>query len=224
MDCLRTLFRPSSATAAFCAWLLLSLGDPVWASHHYTAKQMEALASRVGQTFWSKPVDGKGPSFVAAPAANAKLIRVDAIESLQITALVGQAVKNPYYKIKRDNGQEAYISPEQFLEALNLTIVTTDPAADDKRKAAEAAEADKKRIEWIQAQPWSPPIKEAAIKKQPIPGLTTSEIKNVLGQPSRIAKVRGPIRIAEEHWFYPDGSVLIFHNNLLNRVERQDNK
>ena len=153
--------------------LLFSWNMPVWPSHHYTAKQMEALASRVGQTFWSQPVDGKGPSFGTAPAANAKLIRIDAVESFQITALVGQAAKNPYYKIKRDNGQEGYISPEQFLEALNVTIVTTDPAAEDKRKVAEAAEVDKKRIEWIKAQPWSPAIKEAAIKKQPIPGLNT---------------------------------------------------
>jgi len=212
----------------FAGWLfalsLLIFYSPSWPSHHYTAKQMEALASRVGQTFWSQPVDGKGPSFGTTPAANAKLFRVDAVEAFQITALVGQAAKNPYYKIKRENGQEGYISPEQFLESLNLTIVTTDPAADDKRRIAEAEDADKKRIEWIKAQPWSPAIKEAAIKKQPIPGLTTSEIKNVLGAPSRITKVRGPIKAAEEHWFYPNGSVLIFHNNLLSKVERQDNK
>jgi len=213
---------------AFIAWLCgvfyLGLGDPAWASHHYTAKQMEALASRVGMTFWSQPVDGKGPSFATAPAANAKLFRIDAVETFQISALVGQAAKNPYYKIKRDNGQEGYISPEQFLEALNLTIVTTDPAAEEKRQAAEAAEADKKRIEWIKAQPWSPAIKEAAIKKQPIPGLNTSEIKNVLGAPSRVTRVRGPIKVAEEHWFYPNGSVLIFHNGLLSRIERPETK
>ena len=210
--------------ASLYASLLLGLGDPAWGSHHYTAKQMEALASRVGQTYWSQPVNGKGPSFGAAPAANAKLIRVDAIESFQITELVGQAAKNPYYKIKRENGQEGYISPEQFLEALNLTILTTDPAAEDKRKAAEAAEADQKRIAWIQAQPWSPAIKDAAIKKQPIPGLNTNEIKNVLGPPSRVIKVRGPIKVAEEQWLYPDGSVLIFHNGLLNKVERREAK
>lgn len=210
--------------ATLCALLLFGLGKPAWPSNHYTAKQIEALASRVGQTYWSQPVNGKGPSFSAAPAANAKLIRVDAVESFQITELVGQAAKNPYYKLKRENGQEGYISPEQFIEALNLTIVTTDPNAEEKRKAAEVAEADKKRIAWIQAQPWSPAIKEAAIKKQPIPGLTTNEIKNVLGSPSRVTKVRGPVNIAEEQWLYPDGSLLIFHNGLLNRVERRENK
>ena len=211
-------------TASLCALWLFGLGKPAWPSNHYTAKQIEALASRVGQTYWCQPVNGKGPSFSAAPAANAKLTRVDAIESFQITELVGQAAKIPYYKIKRENGQEGYISPEQFIEALNLTIVSADPAAEEKRKAAEVAEADKKRIAWIQAQPWSPAIKEAAIKKQPIPGLTTNEIKNVLGSPSRVTKVRGPVHIAEEQWLYPDGSLLIFHNGLLNRVERRENK
>ncbi|HEX6769893.1 MAG TPA: hypothetical protein VF208_11125 [Candidatus Binatia bacterium] len=216
-------YRPTYATS-LCALLVLGLGQPAWPSRHYTAKQMEALASRVGQTYWSQPVEGKGPSFSAAPAANAKLFRLDAIESFQITSLVGQAAKNPYYKIKRENGQEAYISPEQFLEALNLTIVTTDPAAEDKKRAAEAAEADKKRVEWIQSQPWSPVIKEAAIKKQPIPGLNTNEIKNVLGPPSRVTKMRGTSRVAEEHWFYPNGSVLIFHNGLLIGVEGPQSK
>jgi hypothetical protein len=213
-----------SISAWLFALLLLSYGHPTWASHHYTAKQLEALASRVGQTFWSQPLDGKGPSFATAPAANAKLLRVDTVESFQISALVGQAAKNPYYKIKRENGQEGYISPELFLEALNLTIVTTDPAAEEKRKSAEVAEADKKRVEWIRAQPWSPAVKEAAIKRQPVPGLTSSEIRHVLGTPSRVTKVQGPIKVAEEHWLYADGSVLIFHNGLLSKIERRENK
>ncbi|HET7004420.1 MAG TPA: hypothetical protein VFK65_02935 [Candidatus Binatia bacterium] len=223
MECLQTIY-PLILLRSLGVFLLLGLSNPAWPSHHYTAKQMEALASRVGQTYWSQPVDGKGPSFATAPTSKAQVARLDAVESFQITALVGQAAKNPYYKIKRENGQEGYISPEQFLEALNLTIVTTDPLAEDKRKVAEAAEVDKKRVEWIRAQPWSPAIKEAAIKKQPIPGLNTNEIKNVLGPPSRVTKVRGPIKVAEEHWLYPDGTLLIFQNSLLIRVERKESK
>jgi len=212
-----------TVAAWLCAFLLFCFSQPAWSSRHYTAKQMDALATRVGQTFWSHPVDGKGPSFATAPAANAKLVRVDTVESFRIEALVGQAAKNPYYKIKRENGQDGYLSPEQFLEAFNLTIVTTDPAAEEKRKNAETAEADKKRVEWIRAQPWSPAVKEAAIKRQPVPGLTNSEIKQVLGAPSRITKVQGPIKVAEEQWLYPDGSLLIFHNGLLSKIERTDN-
>ena len=219
----RTKNNRATLGAWLCAFILLCFVHPAWPSRHYTAKQMEALATRVGQTFWSQPVDGKGPSFATAPAANAKLVRIDTVESFRIEALVGQAAKNPYYKIKRENGQDGYISPEQFLDGFNLTIVTTDPAAEEKRKSAETAEADKKRIEWIRAQPWSPAVKEAAIKRQPVPGLTNSEIKQVLGAPSRIIKVQGPIKVAEEHWLYPDGSLLIFHNGLLSKIERPDN-
>ena len=223
MNC-STITNRRAVVLGLSAWMLVNFTIPAGASHHYTAKQLEALASRVGQTFWSQPIDGKGASFSATPAATGKLFRIDAVESFQITELVGQAAKNPYYKIKRENGQEGYISPEQFLEALNLTIVTADPAADDKRKLAAVAEADKKRVEWIHKQPWSPAIKEAAIKKQAIPGWNTAEVKNVLGAPTRVTKIRGPIKIAEEHWVYPNGSVLIFNNGLLSRVERAESK
>lgn len=212
------------AAIGFGAYLLFGSLLPAGASHHYTAKQMEALASRVGQSYWSLPLNGKGANFVATPTANGKPFRIDTVESFQITELVGQAAKDPYYKIKRENGQEGYISPEQFLEAFNLTIVTTDPAADDKRKLAEANDADKKRIDWIHKQAWSPAIKEAAIKKQPIPGWNTNEVKNVLGAPTRVTKMRGPIKTAEEQWLYPNGSVLIFNNGLLSRVERPASK
>lgn len=211
--------------ALLAIWgLTVAMAQPAGASNHYTAKQMEALATRLGQSFWSLPLDGKGANYLAAPAASAKPVRLDGVESFQITELVGQAAKNPYYKIKRENGQEAYISPEQFLEAFNLTIVTTDPAAEEKRKAREVSDAEKKRIEWIHRQPWSATIKEAAIKKQAIPGWNTTEVKNVLGSPTRVTRMRGPIKIAEEQWLYGDGTVLIFHNGLLSRIERGTSK
>lgn len=213
-----------SAVMGFSTWLLFASIQPAGASHHYTAKQMDALAGRVGQTFWSLPVGGKGANFSATPTANAKPLRIDTVESFQIIELVGRAAKNPYYKIKRENGQEGYISPEQFLEAFNLTIVTTDPEAEDKRKLAEAADADKKRIEWIDKQPWSPAVKQAAIKKQAIPGWNTTEVRNVLGAPTRVTKMLGPVKIAEEHWLYANGSVLIFHNGLLSQIERAPTK
>jgi len=69
-----------------------------------------------------------------------------------------------------------------------------------------------------------PKVKEAAIKKQPTPGLDAAEVKRVLGPPRRVTKVRGAIKVSEEHWFYPDGSVLIFNNGLLSRIEKTQNK
>ncbi len=92
--------------------------------------------------------------------------------------------------------------------------------ADEKRHLDEQTSEETKRVDWIKSQPWSPAVKEAAIKKQPTPGLNTAEVKRVLGAPRRVTKLRGLTKVAEEHWFYPDGSVLIFNNGLLTRTEK----
>lgn len=212
------------AAAGLCTLLLCGASFLAEASNHYTARQMEALAARVGLTFWAQSVNGKGAYFSVAPSANAKRFQVDKVVSFQILEVVGQAAKNPYYKVAFDNGQEAYLSPEQFIEAFNLSILTTDPSAEEKKKAAAAETAEKNRVEWIRAQPWSAAVKEAAIKKQPVIGLNTGEATTVLGAPSKVTKVRGAITVAEEHWLYPDGSLLIFHNGLLSKVDKQSKK
>src|SRR5258705_186102 len=96
--------------------------------------------------------------------------------------------------------------------------VTSSSQYTDKQLDALASRVGK--IFWIKSQPWSPAVKEAAIKKQPTPGLNTAEVKRVLGAPRRVTKLRGLTKVAEEHWFYPDGSVLIFNNGLLTRTEK----
>ena len=95
----------------------------------------------------------------------------------------------------------------------------------EKKKAEDQAIEEKKRLEWIKSQPWSPAVKAAAIKKQPTPGLNGAEVKRVLGAPTRVSKIRGTAKVAhEERWFYADGSVLTFHNGLLSSVEKRENK
>lgn len=202
-----------------CA-LLFTANPSIMASGSYTDKQLDALEARVGKTYWLDPRNGKPPAFLSAPAPNAATFSAAQSESFEITELAGRATRDPYYKVKFGSGKIGYIQPEKFHEGLNLTIVSADPLADEKRKAEEQANEDKKRIEWIQAQPWSPTVKDAAIKKQPTPGLTTAEVKRVLGQPRRIAKMHGPLKITEEQWFYSDGSILIFSNGLLSRIEK----
>jgi hypothetical protein len=223
------IYRRNAGNSAFrlMALLLLffsELNGNALASYHYTDRQMDALAVRVGKTFWLNSPDGKLPGFVSAPSAAAPSIRPGDAESFVITELAGRSSKNPYYTVKFESGKVGYIRPELFHEALNLTILSADPRADAKEKAEERESEEKKRIEWIQAQPWSPVVKQAAIKKQPTPGLNTGEVKRVLGAPQRITNLRGPIKVAEEHWFYPDGSVLIFHNNLLSKVDKIEKK
>lgn len=205
--------------------ILLSVAhQPTFAASPFTEKQLDSLAQRVGTTFWVRAANGRLPSFLTTPVPNATTFRPGNNESFEITDLTGRATDHPYFKITFESGKVGYISPDNFHEELNLTIITIDPMADEKRQAELKKDEDKKRIEWIQSQPWSPSVKEAAIKRQPTPGLTTNEVKKVLGTPKRIVKTRGPIKVAEERWYYPDGSLLTFHNGLLSQLERIDAK
>jgi len=194
---------------------------PTLASHHYTEKQLEALAIRVGKTYWVAMVNNRTPSFLSAPAANASSFRAPANESFEITDLVGQKAKNPYFKVRFASGKEGYIRPEAFIEEFNMTLLTVDPQAEEKRLTAAAAEEEKKRVEWIRARPWPQDVKDAAIKRRVGPGLTAAEVKHVLGNPARVIRVPGQ-RVSEEHWHYADGSVLVFQNRLLSRVEKKE--
>ena len=188
------------------AFLILRfLLTPAAASNHYTEKQLDALETRVGKVFWISAVEEKLPSFVN--------------ESFEITELVGRKAKNPYYKVKFESGKEAYIHAQAFHEQFNRAIVTIDPLADEKKALAEKNEEEKARIAWIQSQPWSPAVKESAIKRQAVRGMTVNEVKIVVGDPRRVSRIRGPQHSSEEHWFYPDGTLLIFRNGALNRLE-----
>ncbi len=207
-------------------WLVLGLVRFAPASNHYTAKQLDALAERVGSEFWINSPAGKAPLFLTAPAPNAATFRPSDNESFEISELVGRANKNPYYKVKFQSGKVAYLRPEALHEELNSTIVSSDPLAEEKRKAEQSAEVEKQRLAWIKAQAWPPAVQEAAIKKQPTPGLNSGEIKQVMGPPRRIVKAsglvksRGPAQVHEERWFYADGVVLLFRNDILSQVDR----
>ena len=218
---LRWQLRPS-LRHWYCTVILLWLtatGFPLNASHHYTDRQLDFLATRVGKTYWIAAVNNRTPSFLSAPAAHASAFHPKANESFEITELTGREHKNPYYKVKFDSGKEAYIQPDMFLDELNVTIASVDPQADQKKKAEEEAEEEKKRVEWIQAQPWSRGIKEAAMSRQVIGGMNSGEVKKILGNPVRVSRVKGQINVAEEHWLYADGSTAVFYNGLLNRIE-----
>ena len=203
---------------------LCLFANPASASHHYTEKQLDALATRVGGTFWVVPVDGRLPSFRMSPSPNSVLFQPTPNQSFVIVELVGRKAKEPYYRVKFDSGKEGYVHVEAFHEELNLSILTIDPLADEKRKLAKQNEEDKKRVAWIQAQPWSQAVKEAAIKRQVVIGMQSSEVKKVLGDPVRVQRVKTPHKVTEEHWFYSDGKVLVFQNRSLNRIETERKK
>src|SRR2546428_4662106 len=209
---------------AIVAFLLMTLvcfpTVSAWTS--YTPRQLEAFATRIGKTFWISSVDNRTPTFLSRPTPTAPSFPARANESFIIIELVGQKTSSPYYRVRFDSDKEGYITPEAFHEELNLRIVILDPQTDEKKKAGQAAEEDKQRKEWIQAQPWSQSVKEAAINRRPVPGMNGAEIKKVLGNPIRVIKARGRQNLAEERWLYPNGSELVFHNGLLIRVESKE--
>ena len=125
------------------------------ASHHYTDKQLDALAARVGKTFWLSASDGRLPVFLSSPAATAATFRPAKDDSFVITELTGRKNKNPYYAVKFESGKVGYIRPELFHEALNVTILSSDPRAGEKEKAEKLESEEKARVEWINSQPWS---------------------------------------------------------------------
>jgi hypothetical protein len=110
-----------------------------------------------------------------------------------------------------------------LLEELNASISAFDPKVSDKKKAAEAAEEEKKRIDWIQSQPWSRAVKEAAIKRQVLGGMNAGEVRKILGNPVRVSKMKGRLNYTEERWLYADGSTAVFLNGLFNRMEPKPN-
>jgi len=188
------------------------------ASHHYTDKQIAALADRVGKIYWVQEINGRTPSFSVAPDTAAPSFRARAGDSFEIIELVGQKIKNPYYRARFDSGKEGYFSPEVMIEELNLRFLSADPLAEEKRKAAEQAESEKQRVDWVNAQPWPLAVKEAALKGQAVPGMNYDEVKRIAGAPSRITKVQGRGTTPEEHWIYPDGKQLVFHQGLLSQI------
>ena len=200
--------------------IFLTVGvNAVW-SGYYTDKQLDAFEDRVGKTYWINSRQEKPPVFLSAPSKGASTVSPGQTESFEIVELTGRGNDDPYYKVKFESGKLGYIRPETFLDQFNMTILSADPLAEEKKKAETDSTAEKKRVDWINAQPWSPAVKQAAIKKQPTPGLNTNEVKQVLGPPRRIRKLHSPLLAAEEQWFYPDGSVIVFSNGLLSRIEK----
>jgi hypothetical protein len=201
------------ASAAF-----LVLPSTSAASHHYTEKQLAALSDRVGKTYWIHEVNGRTPSFLKAPEVRAESFSGRTGDSFQIIELVGQASKNPFYRVVFDSGREAYLRPEVMFEELNLTIVSFDPLAEARRKEAERAQNKKLLADWINAQPWPQEVKEAAHRGQVIPGMTQDEVKKIAGPPSRVTKVHARGTTPEEYWIYADNKQLVFQQGLLSRI------
>ena len=101
-----------------------------WASGQYTPRQLQALAERVGNTYWTASGENHDLAVQSAPAPNASSFRAPVDDAFEITDLVGQKTDTPFYKVKFASGKEGFISPDNFLEELNVTIFTVYLKAD----------------------------------------------------------------------------------------------
>jgi hypothetical protein len=195
------------------------------AAPRFTEKQIEALQRYVGKTYWIAGESERGPLFLSAPSPKAASSSAVSKEAFQITELLPGPAETLYYKAKFPSGKEAYINVDTFLEELNSALVTREPDRGQKSKAAEAAEEESRREEWIRAQPWPENVKQAALKRQAILGMNTEEVKVTLGKPSRIIRLSSVGRFGgrQEQWIYP-GSTLTFTNGVLTLIQNSDGK
>jgi hypothetical protein len=195
------------------------------AAPRFTEKQIEALQKYVGKIYWIAGESERGPLFVSEPSPKAPSAAVIKKEAFQITELLSGPGESLYYKAKFPSGQEAYIDVDIFFEELNSALVTRDPESGQKRKAADAAEEEINREKWIRAQPWPEDVKQAALKRQVMLGMTTEEVKVTLGKPSRIIRLRSVGRYSgrQEQWAY-SGSTLTFTNGVLTLIQNSGGK
>jgi len=196
------------------------------ASPRVTEKQIEVMRGYVGKTYWIAPGSENDRFFYSAPSRDATTFSAEAKESFQITEMVKGSSESLYYKVRFASGKEGYINVNTFLDELNSTVVPQDPGAGQKRKTTNATDTEKKREEWIRAQPWPEYVKEAALKKQAVLGMTTGEVKAALGKPARMTRLKsvGRQTARQEQWVYSGGSVLTFTDGVLTLIQTAGSK
>jgi hypothetical protein len=218
----RFRLAPILAAALFAATPLLVVSGNGWTASQYTPKQIELYAQYVGKTYWVVEEAGT-PAFHAAPSSAAPSFRPRLKESFEINEIVGGTAKlpAPYYRVTFDSGKEGFIPVRSLVEQLNAAFVTVDPDRDAKANLAKETKTEKKRQEWIQSQRWPEHVKQAAVKKQPVLGMSTKEASAVLGKPQRVVGIKNTNLLLgrQEQWTYEGGSVLTFTNGLITRIQ-----
>jgi hypothetical protein len=221
-------FRLASilAAALFSAAPLLIASGNGWTASQYTPKQIEVYAQYVGKTYWVVEEAGT-PAFHTAPSSAAPSFRPGLKESFEINEIVGGTAQIPahYYRVTFESGKQGFIPIGSFTQQLNAAFVTVDPDRDAKAKLAKETETEKKRQEWIQTRSWPEHVKQAALKKQPVLGMSTKEATAILGKPQRVVRIKNTNLLLgkQEQWTYEGGSVLTFTNGLLTRIQPAEN-
>jgi hypothetical protein len=203
------------------ALLVFLIPSISFAASRVTEKQVEVMQGYVGKTYWIAPGGENDRFFYSAPSREANTFSAEAKESFQITEMVKGSSESLYYKVRFASGKAGYIDVNTFLDELNSTVVTQDPDSAQKRKTTKTTDTEKKREEWIRAQPWPQHVKEAALKKQAVLGMNTAEVKAALGKPDRVIKLKsvGRQTTRQEQWVYRGGSVLTFSDGMLTLIQ-----
>jgi hypothetical protein len=221
----RFRLAPFLAAALFAAAPLLVASGNGWTASQFTPKQIEVYARFVGRTYWVVEEAGT-PAFHAAPSSTSPSFRPELKESFEINEIVGGTAQIPghYYRVTFASGKQGFLPLVSFTHQLNAAFATVDPDRDAKAKLAKQTEAEKKRQEWIQSQGWPEHVKQAALKKQPVLGMSTKEASAVLGKPQRVAGVTNANLLLgrQEQWIYEGGSVLTFTNGFITRIQPSD--
>jgi hypothetical protein len=221
----RFRLAPILAAALVAATPPLVASGIGWTASQYTPKQIEVYAQYVGRTYWVVEEAGT-PAFRTAPSSAAPSFRPALKESFAINEIVGGTAQIPehYYRVTFESGKQGFLPIGSFTQQLNAAFVTVDPDRDAKAKLAKETETEKKRQEWIQSQHWPEHVKQAALKKQPVLGMSTREASAVLGKPKRVVGIKSTSLLLgrQEQWTYEGGSVLTFTNGLITRIQPSD--
>ncbi len=209
----------TSGTLLFLSVLFyLSTG---YAASRFPEKQLEAFAKRVGNTYWVVEGENPNPLFFFEPSYSASNFHASPKQSFKITGMVEGADERLYYRLRFSSGKEGYISVDSFMQNLNSSLVTRDPDLQQKKKLADEAEEEVRRVTQIRAQPWPENIKQAAIKKQPALGMRASEVRVVLSKPKKITRLTQRSRAGGnvEQWIYEHGPILTFTDGVLTQIQ-----
>jgi hypothetical protein len=215
---------PSNTLAAAILALPLLAAPHAFAEPRYTEKQIEMFSSYVGKTYWVTDEKNQQPTFYTAPKNNAPTFQPAAKEGFEVKEVVDKASDKPFYRVAFESGKEGFMPVNTFMERLNGSFTAMDPERDAKAKTAKEIADEEKRRDWIRQQKWPEHVKDAALKKQPVIGMSKKEATAVLGKPKNIVRLKSgksgtELMGASEQWIYDNGPVITFNSGVIVRIQ-----
>ena len=214
----------STLVAAIIALLLFAAPRHTSAEPRYTEKQLELFSSYVGKTYWVTTEKNQQPTFYTAPKTNAPTFQPAAKEGFEVKEVVDKTGDKPFYRVAFESGKEGFVPVTYFMERVNGAFLAVDPDRDAKAKTAKEIADEEKRRDWIRQQKWPEHVKDAALKKQPVIGMSKKEATAVLGKPKSVVQLKtgnsgSALMGKQEQWIYDNGPVITFSNGLVVRIQ-----